>query len=287
MPGLSQQFEPERQNGPCSRHRISRVTTMIQKSLALSFLILLSFCTNIEEGSNTGATATETLEPFEQVYSVKCIDTVQHESGTAAAGFETEKAKGPPRGAGETAGSTDVFVIGEGGSAVFSVSGFVLKNEPGDDFKIFENGFKTGDGTVMSWDLGTVEVSAGGSGTDMSAWSWYGWPVTYSGDPDKTAGKSGFAGMTPVVVHETNNRIDPQLEAAGGDGFDLAQARHIDSIGDGNPLNYTYGNSLEQNGITTVSYIRIRDSGSHIDDAQVFSNGVDIDAVCLFHFAQE
>ena len=252
-------------------------------------MFITTACTNIEDDQSQQGTAINSagqFNPFEEEYSVKCIDTVQHESGTGISGFPTEKAHGPPRGSGENAGSLDVFVLGESGSAVFSVSGFALKNENGDDFKVFENGFKTGDGSVISWDLGTVEVSTGGNSADMSTWSWYGWPVTYSGDANKIAGKSGFAGMNPVVVHETNNRLDPRLEAAGGDGFDLSQARHIDSRGDNNPLNYTYGNSLQFDGITKVSYIRIRDGGSHITDGQAFSNGIDIDAICIFNYTE-
>ena len=269
---------------------VEKLTRNREKRFVFLLLLLITRCANIEDYQSEQNTATdpvEQFEPFEEEYAVKCMDTVQHESGTAISGFPPEKAYGPPRGSGDNAGSLDVFVLGESGSAVFSAAGFAIKDEAGDDFKVFENGFKTGDGSVISWDLGTVEVSSGGNSADMSTWSWYGWPVTYSGDTNKVAGKSGFAGMNPVIVHETKNRLDPRLAEAGGDGFDLSDARHIDNRGDNNPLNYSYGNSLQVDGITQVSYIRIRDGGSHINDGQAFSNGIDIDAICIFNYTED
>lgn len=254
---------------------------MIRPFIALLGFLVMSACSDTGAGNSSTETEKE-LPPFEETYNVECVDTIVHESGTAVTGYEPAKAAGAPKGGGEEAASLDVFVTGEAGVARFSVSGVSLIDSTGADFKVFENPFIASDGKI-SWDLGWVEISPGGSG-DASTWPWYLLPVTYSGGEREKAGKSGMTGMNTVAVHETENRIDPRLTEAGGDAFDLADARKITSRGDGSPLNFITGNSLAADNITEIKYIRVYDGGSHLADGQVFSNGSDIDAICYFNY---
>jgi hypothetical protein len=270
--------------------RFRIIKRMIYALILLCVLLSIS-CSNDEpatnftndnsSGSSTDLSAEEKKSLallFNDTYSVRCVDTVVSFEGTALTGFGKEKSFGPPTGEGEFVGSLDVFVLGEGGQAVFAVSGYSLINGQGVDFKVFENGFHNKENPdLYAWDLGFVEVSP-----DQD--HWYGFLPQFDGPPydTKTPNKKNLAGLNSVSVNFLSNSMDPRLESAGGDAFNLENARLITDRADGNPLNYNYGNSLAQDGIMAIKYIKIMDGGTHLPDGQAFSNGMDIDAICFF-----
>jgi hypothetical protein len=152
-----------------------------------------------------------------------CADEVVEAPGHTGEGYrDAERAVNGVRGGGETAGGTDVFSLGlslgEDDHVVLRWSGRAVLNGPGLDFVIFENAFAAGQGVFM--DLAVVEVSQDGLdwvafehdcvADDETAWS---------NDPDD---HPGFAGRTPVLLHDEGHPVDPvDPELAGGDGFDL------------------------------------------------------------------
>ncbi len=128
------------------------------------------------------------------------------------------------RGCGDGCGSLDVFSLGyaagEDNYLVLRWSGRRVTDGPGADLVVFENAFDRGGGDVFM-DLLVVAVSRDGT-------SWVEFPHDYQ-HPDETvyvtdpARWPGFAGRTPVRLHEEENPVDPfDREAAGGDAFDLA-----------------------------------------------------------------
>ena len=197
-------------------------------------------------------------------YNTRCIDTLISHTGKQVPGFTSEKAFGPPKGAGQYAGSLDVFVIGDGKEAIFEIKGYSLTNSSGNDLKVFENGFEFINDS-MSWDLGTFEVSPDNV-------NWYGF------EP-KDNPKRNMVGLKPVIVNFEENNIDPRNNEAGGDAFDLSNAKLIVDKSTGNPFTYTYGKPLTE----AVRYFKIVDGGIAIPDGQVESNGVDVDALCVFY----
>lgn len=124
------------------------------------------------------------------------------------------------RGAGELNGSLDVFSLAPEGpeaALVLRWSGRRVRNGPGADFAVFENGFVSGERTFM--DLLVVEVSRDGE-------TWVAFPHDYTArdetayEPDP-ARWSGFAGRIPVRLNEETHPVDPFGPGAGGDAFDL------------------------------------------------------------------
>ena len=152
-----------------------------------------------------------------------CADEVVEAPGATGVDFgDPERAVNGVRGGGAEAGGTDVFSLGiEPGvdsELVLRWSERLVLNGPGVDFVVFENAFESGGGVFM--DLATVEVSRDGVAWvafehDYVADDETGW----SNDP---ADWSGFAGRSPVLLHDEDNPVDPVDPAvAGGDGFDL------------------------------------------------------------------
>jgi hypothetical protein len=190
-------------------------------------------------------------------------DIVKDYNGVENKSFPKEYALNGVRGSGDKAGSLDVFVVGEEKYVVFEWKGKSIINGNGIDFKVFENGFYvTGDKKRMSLDLGTVEVSKDGT-------NWLAFPVSYDKKEKKNSpiGKKGFVGLTPVYTNIDNNFIKPNLNEAGGDGFDLSDV----GIKEGE----------------SIKYIKVIDGGSSYPDGQIESNGIDIDGVCAFYWTNE
>lgn len=126
------------------------------------------------------------------------------------------------RGGGVGAGSFDVYSLTylDRPQIVLSWSGRVVLNGPGVDFVVFENAFEVTGPDDRFMDPVLVEVSADGQ-------EWVAFEHGFSG-PDPEAWSSdpahwwGFAGLSPVLLHEEDNPVDPVDPAvAGGDGFDL------------------------------------------------------------------
>ncbi len=162
-----------------------------------------------------------------------CADVVVSAPGAAGEGFgDPVRAINGVRGGGTDGGSLDVFSLlhepPEEASLVLRWSDRVVLDGPGIDLVVFENAFVSGGGVFM--DPAVVEVS-------MDGQEWATLPHDYAAD-DETAWSAdpdhwqGFAGRTPVLLHEEDNPLDPlDPELAGGDAFDLADLPE-DDLGD-------------------------------------------------------
>ena len=128
---------------------------------------------------------------------------------------------GPPYGAGDSAGSTDVLSLGDEGEIVLEFTDEIVVDGPGTDFIVFENPF-------IGWiETGIVSVSDDGV-------TWYEFPCAAVVD----GGTEGCAGVHPVYSNPDNGISATDPAVAGGDDFDLAQL-----------------------GVPRARYVRIRDSG--------------------------
>jgi hypothetical protein len=82
---------------------------------------------------------------------------------------------------------------------------------------VFENAFEAEAGWRFM-DPAVVSVTADGT-------AWEAFPHSFDGDPEDPTwpeGWHGFAGITPTLLHEEDNPVDPMdTDAAGGDAFDL------------------------------------------------------------------
>ncbi len=224
----------------------------------------------------------------------RCVDTLVSFSGTENPSFPVANAYGPPAGSGEYAGSLDVFMLGTEKEAVFRIAGKVAANGAGDDLVIYENGFKTASGAYYM-EPGFVEVSPDGI-------NWYGFSPAFDPDsPDnensspynELSGKSGMAGLLPVVLNYLTNPIDPALPSAGGDRLDLGNAKKITDSSSNDPLTYTYENTLSADGFSSIKYVKIMDGYTSASVETALSgdgnprNGMDLDAICFFHTQSE
>jgi hypothetical protein len=117
---------------------------------------------------------------------------------------------GPPKGAGENQGSTDVLSLGVGGSITVAFGSLRICDGPGPDFIVFENAFRVGGADEVYAEPARVEVSGEGAafvGFDCDA---------------RAAPHRGCAGVHPVIAGPGSPAIDPtDPEQAGGDPFDL------------------------------------------------------------------
>ena len=210
-------------------------------------------------------------------------DVVVDAPGDTGEGFtDAELAVNGVRGAGELASGTDVFSLGfepdVDAHIVLRWSGRTVLNGPGADFAVFENPFEHSGGLFI--DPAIVYLSRDGA-------SWVPFPHEYlADDPSEydadPALWDGFAGLTPVLLHEEDNPVDPQdPELAGGDHFDLddlptddAEAAAISA--DGFSFLKIVSAPAEDNPDTGEPYV-----------AEAISNGADIDGVYAWYFAEE
>lgn len=105
---------------------------------------------------------------------------------------------GPPSGAGDNAGSTDVLSLGRSGLIELEFTDFIAIDGPGIDLLVFENGFN---GFL---EKGNVAVSEDGV-------EWRDFVCD-----------GGCAGLHPVYANPANGVSATDPAVAGGDGFDLA-----------------------------------------------------------------
>jgi hypothetical protein len=149
--------------------------------------------------------------------------------GATGRGFrDVDLAVNGVRGGGTYAGGLDVFSLGlEPGVDDVLVLGFdgaAVADVDGPDLAVFENAFEIeGGGSFL--DPVVVEVSA-------DCERWVAFPHTYAGEtyvPDPSLWV-GFAGITPVLLHEEDNPVDPLGDDAGGDRFDLAELDPDDPV---------------------------------------------------------
>ncbi len=195
------------------------------------------------------------------VLALACADLVVAAPGASGSGFgDPQRAVNGVRGGGTSAGGQDVYSMGlEAGvndSLVLAWSGRRVVDAPGVDLVIFENPFEAAGPSAVFMDLVIVEVSADGE-------NWWAFPhsygeASYSSDP---ADWIGFAGRTPVLLHEEENSVDPlDSSLAGGDGFDLADLAAPELLASG------------------VAYVRLRSAGTEYPSEPI-SNGPDIDGL--------
>jgi hypothetical protein len=117
---------------------------------------------------------------------------------------------GPPQGAGDLQGGTDVVSLGAGGSIELGFDGAIVDG-PGDDFIVFENPFTVPGATLRFWDeLGEVSVSEDGT-------TWVPFPCARAARP-----YTQCAGWHPVYASTANGLCPTDPTVSGGDGFDLA-----------------------------------------------------------------
>ena len=140
--------------------------------------------------------------------------------GASGMGFgDPSRAVDGVRGGGAEAQSLDVYSIPPREHLVLGWAGHRVVDVPGPDLAVFENAFDYGEG-VRFMDPTIVEVSADGE-------TWVAFPHDYVADDESVYSPRpehwlGFAGVTPVHLHEEENALDPFDPAAGGDRFDLA-----------------------------------------------------------------
>lgn len=136
---------------------------------------------------------------------------------------DPERAVNGVRGAGPNQGSLDVYSLdyAERPHLVLGWRDLVMRDGPGADFVVFENPFRTADASAYFMDPLVVSVSRDGTTfVDLPHAYVAADPTRYSTSPEDW---EGFAGLTPVLLHEEDNAIDPfDPIAAGGDAFDLA-----------------------------------------------------------------
>jgi hypothetical protein len=154
---------------------------------------------------------------------------------------------GPPQGAGDLRGSTDVVSLGRGGEIVVTFDRDIV-DEAGDDFIVFENAFTVPGVDERFWEeLGEVAVSEDGA-------TWVAFPC----DPRGARPHTGCAGWNPVYSAPANGlcALDPRV--AGGDAFDLATV-----------------------GVRRARYVRVRDLATQ--GLSPPATGFDLDAVGVIH----
>ena len=189
---------------------------------ALSDSEVLDDALDDSEVHNDGLNDSETVnEPTPGVY---LANVVVDAPGHTGEGFkDANKAANGVYGAGQYAGSYDVFSLGyeEGFDNSISLSwgGAVVQNGPGTDFVVFENGFQSGPSYTFM-DLIVVMLSIDGE-------NFVAFPHDYTA-ADETKYEPnpelwpGFAGRYPVKYNQDSNPVDPfDFELAGGDHFDL------------------------------------------------------------------
>ena len=199
--------------------------------------LLLAACSSAEPDA--------TVAPCAPAYASEVLSV----SWGSNAGFGQDKMPavvlGPPRGAGSSAGSTDVASLGQGGEIVLGFAG-AIADGPGPDFIVFENAFYAGgDPSKPFCEPGQVGVSE-------DAIAWVDFPCDAAAPP-----YDGCAGCHPVFSNQDNgvSAFDPAQ--AGGEAFDLAQL-----------------------GLRRARYVRIQDRSQPAPANQA---GFDLDAVAVLH----
>ena len=151
---------------------------------------------------------------------------------------------GPPLGAGDHGGSTDVLSLGTGGVIVIGFGGNAVVDGEGADFIVFENAFLAG--TKPFKELARISASEDGT-------TWTEFPCKQDALP-----YDGCAGWHPVYSNPSNTISSTDPAAAGGDVFDLATI-----------------------GVKKARFIKIVDLGNIVGTAG--TTGFDLDAVAVLH----
>jgi len=150
---------------------------------------------------------------------------------------------GAPHGGGENAGSLDVLSLGVRGEVTLQLPEVSIDGE-GTDLLIFENPFRFNGRTFGE----PAEISVSLNGED-----WFSFPCAPDDSPP-----NGCAGYEPVHMSNENSAEVHDLDAAGGDEFDLSEIS-----------------------VEAFQYIRVRDKSTTGNDDR--SAGFDLDAVATIY----
>lgn len=203
-------------------------------SLLCAFALL--GCSDAEEGAGATTTPSRFIE--------RVVRFTPGEDASFGHDRLPEIVLGPPQGAGACKGSLDAVSLGVGGEIVVEL-GTTVVDGPGPDFLVFENAFIAGcrgDESQVYAEPGEVSVSEDGV-------SWHVFPCTATEFP-----YASCAGWRPVYAHPEGEVSPFDVEAAGGDPFDLAEI-----------------------GVERARFVRIRDMGSAKGGPP--SAGFDLDAI--------
>jgi hypothetical protein len=195
---------------------------------------------------------------------VRATEVIEAPGATGEGFHDADRAVNGVRGGGTFTGGIDVFSLGlEPGIDDVLVLGFeggAVVDVDGPDLAVFENPFEIEEGGFFL-DPVVVEVSP-----DCDRWTAF--PHQYDAalyEPDPAAWL-GFAGITPVLLHEEDNPVDPLSEDAGGDRFDLADLDPEEAV----------GAEVREGGAACV---RLRSAAVDGYPADPISDGADIDGV--------
>lgn len=179
------------------------------------------------------------------------------------------------RGAGPIQGGFDVYSLDYESRPSITLGlpdGLRVENGEGADLVVFENAFRSMSGEGHFMDPIVVAVSRDGvTFVDLPHVYSAPDPSVYSSDPDHW---QGFAGLSPVLLHEEERPGDPfDPIAAGGDAFDL----------DALPLDGGEAEAIREGGLR---FVRLTSAAISIDPTtgmryprEPVSNGADVDGV--------
>ncbi|TGL85480.1 LIC_13355 family lipoprotein [Leptospira congkakensis] len=215
--------------------------------------------------------------------------TVVSASSTISGFSDPQKAVNGICGAGETAGSLDVYALditGAGASIVLSWGGRTVKNVTDLDFVVYDNSFRiSDDSNTYAMDPSVVQVSIDGT-------NYCGFNPSYSGaNVNLIDSWTRFGGLRPVYYNMTTKPFSNEdlfintgnaFLLGGGDGFDLDDLNHTDPNGIG--CNAALVTNIQTNGfkfikITSASNVNNPATGNPFPWPPGSYNGSDIDGV--------
>ena len=197
---------------------------------------------------------------------------VNYQQGTGGGIFVQQNILGGPLGGGLGGGSLDVLTLGEGGSVTLGFD-VLMRDAPGADLAVFENGFVFGGDQVFA-EVGFVEVSS--NGTDFARFPSSFAPPAAGGTPMGTF--AGLGGGMPIVANVAVDPASPFDPArAGGEALDFADLA-------ADPL--VIGGQVDLQAIAFVRLVDVTpgssDSLGHVITAGTLG-GADFDAVAALH----
>lgn len=181
--------------------------------------------------------------------------------GMAGAGYPAENAIGVP------GGTYGVACLGDGGYATLTFASPIC-NQPGPDFAVFENGFKSG--TQWFLEIAFVEVSSDGE-------NFFRFPAITAVQYETQLG--GFATMDPAYIHNFAGKYG----AFYGTPFELDEIPN-DPLLDKN--NITHVRVVDVVGCIDPEYCTYDSQGHPVNDpwpTPFASSGFDLDAVGVIH----
>ena len=180
-------------------------------------------------------------------YASRVVSFTAGEGATFGQSSMPDIVLGPPQGAGDLRGGTDVVSLGRGGEIVLGFDREIVDG-PGDDLVVFENAFMVPGVEERFWEeLGEVSVSEDGV-------TWVSFPC----DPQGSRPHTGCAGWNPVYASPSNGLCPLDVRVAGGDAFDLATVH-----------------------LSRARFVRIRDLSTQ--GLMPPATGFDLDAVGVIH----